>query len=50
MPSVVIDPMESTPMPYLPASVIPDGDTIDATAHGIVLLQRKDLQFARRAG
>ena len=35
-PSVDVDAIDSTPMPYLPASVMPDGLMLDATAIGIV--------------
>ena len=35
MPSVDTEPTDSTPMPYLPARVMPDGLIIDATAAGI---------------
>ena len=34
-PSAVLAPIDSTPMPYLPASVMPDGLSIEATAAGI---------------
>ena len=33
-PAVDIEPIDSTPMPYLPASVMPDGLIIDATTNG----------------
>ena len=45
MPSVELDAIDSTPMPYLPASCMPDGEIDDAAAIGIVLLQRQDLQL-----
>ena len=34
MPAVLTEPMERTPMPYLPARVMPDGLTMLATACG----------------
>ena len=34
-PAVDVDPMERTPVPCLPAKVIPEGDIIEATAKGI---------------
>ena len=34
IPAVDIEPIDSTPVPCLPASVMPDGLTIDATANG----------------
>ena len=35
MPSVEFEAIDSTPMPYLPASCMPDGEIDDATAIGI---------------
>ena len=34
-PCVDIDPSEMMPMPYLPASVMPEGEICDATTNGI---------------
>ncbi len=33
-PAVDMEPMDSTPQPYLPARVMPDGLTMEATAMG----------------
>jgi len=35
MPSVDVDAIDSAPMPYLPASCIPDGEMLDATVIGL---------------
>ncbi len=34
-PCVDIEPSEMMPMPYLPASVMPDGEICEATTNGI---------------
>ena len=34
-PCVDIDPSEMIPMPYFPASVMPDGEICEATTNGI---------------
>ena len=46
MPSVVFDAIESTPMPYLPAIVMPDGEMLPRRHHRHVLLEGQDLQRA----
>ena len=35
MPSVDVDAIDSAPMPYLPASCMPDGEMLDATVIGM---------------
>jgi hypothetical protein len=34
IPSVLVEAMESTPHPYLPASCMPDGEMDDGGGHG----------------
>ena len=45
MPSVELEAIDSTPMPYLPASCMPDGEIDDATAIGISSCSGQDLQL-----
>ena len=48
-PAVDIEPIESTPMPYLPASVIPEGLIIDATAIGMSSCSGRSWSLAARS-
>ena len=45
MPSVELEAIDSTPMPYLPASCMPDGEIDDAVAIGISSCSGQDLQL-----
>ena len=43
-PSALVEAIDSTPMPYLPAICMPLGLMLDAVAIGMSLLDRQDLQ------
>ena len=48
-PAVDIEPIERTPMPYLPASVMPEGLIIDATAIGMSSWSGRSWSLAARS-
>jgi len=47
-PAVLLEAIDSTPHPYLPASCMPEGDSVDAVAMGMLSCNGNNCSWASR--